>query len=75
MRGKTLVLKVRHSQDDLVVMIFDIRYRKKIKKLVSIANVLDVAINNNFLKSFLFNVSCDEMRNTHDTLLLPTNVQ
>ena len=70
-----LVLKVRHSQDDLVVMFFDIRYRKKIKKLVSVTNVLDAAININFLKSLLFNVSCDEMRNTHDTLLLLTNVQ
>ena len=48
---------------------------KKIKKLVSITNVLDAAININFLKPLLFNVSCDEMRNTHDTLLLLTNIQ
>lgn len=55
-------------------MIFDIRY-KKIKNPVSITYVLDAAVNVNFLKSLLFNVSCDEMRNTHDTLLVPTSVQ
>ena len=57
-------------------MIFDIRYRKKkILKPVSITKVLDATVNINFLKSLLFNVSCDEMRNTHDTLLLPMSVQ